>query len=87
MNSVDFVGETMPMVSHKNPDFSKVYINEIDELRKKLNASQSLLRKMKNLKSLKRKNYLKIFGHFSGPFCIFTSLFHLILITHFSIEN
>ena len=48
MNSVDFVGEMMPMVSHKNPDFSKVYIKEIDELRRKL--SQKSRKKIKDLK-------------------------------------
>ena len=48
MNSVDFVGEMMPMVSHKNPDFSNVYIKEIDDLRRKL--SQKSLKKIKDLK-------------------------------------
>ena len=48
ITNVAFVGEMMPTVSHKSADFSKVYIKEIDDLRKKL--SQKSLKKTKNSK-------------------------------------
>ena len=46
--NVVFVGEVMSTVSHKKPDFSKVYIKEIDDLQTKL--SQKSLKKAKNSK-------------------------------------
>ena len=54
-SGIALIEQHMAKVNRKNSDFSKVYINEIDELRKRLNASQNSLRKMKNLKSSKRK--------------------------------
>ena len=54
-SGISFIEQNMPNANRKNPDFSKVYIKEIDELRKKLSTSENSLRKMKNSKSSKRK--------------------------------